>query len=92
MRFVSLGWRSCGWGYYLELGDRFDGACGEDYEGNSNNQFEDGARYGVHYFCDFYEFSVPSTPTPHLPLPILGAPVMQVEVLFMCVLVLLLVV
>ena len=39
----------------MELGDRFDGACGEDYEGNSNNQFEDGARYGVHYFCDFYD-------------------------------------
>ena len=28
------------------------GACGEDYEGKSNNQGEDGAHCGEHYFCD----------------------------------------
>ena len=43
--------------YYLGLGGgcwlrwgRFVGACGEDYEGKSNNQDEDGARCGEHFF------------------------------------------
>ena len=53
MRSVRLGWRSCGWRYYLDRRDRFVGACGEDYEGKSNNQNEDGARCGERYFCDF---------------------------------------
>jgi hypothetical protein len=29
---------------------RFVGACGEDYEGKSNNQDKDGAHCGEHFF------------------------------------------
>ncbi len=36
----------------MDRGGRFVGACGEDYEGKSNNQDEDGALCGEHDFCD----------------------------------------
>ncbi len=52
MRSVRLEWRSCGWRCYLDREDRFVGACCEDYEGKLNNQDEDGAGCGEHYFCD----------------------------------------
>ncbi len=34
----------------MDRGGRFVGACGEDYEGKSNNQDEDGALCGEHFF------------------------------------------